>query len=308
MLETIRFGGYQSAASVHSRAIEVFARALERRLGDEVAIEITLNVADQGRKAADLLSLVEKGETDLCYFSSSYLAARVPELEVMDVSFEIGSREQAHAAWDGALGERLKAAIAAATGYRALAFWDNGIRHISNRARPIRKPSDCRGLRIRTQHNALHQEAFRALGFEPVAIDPSELPGAIRDGRVDAQENSLTNLVNFAIHEHHPHVSLSAHLFGVAPVLANRARYEAWPEAVRKCVDAALAEATEAQRSFASEDDRSCLAELEKAGNQVLELSEDARRAFATAIAPVAEVARRRLGPGLTDLLRAALR
>jgi C4-dicarboxylate-binding protein DctP len=308
VLETIRFGGYQSAASVHSRAIAVFARALERRLDGEIAIEITLNVADQGRKAADLLSLVERGEIDLCYFSSSYLAGRVPELEIVDIPFEIGSREQAHAAWDGALGEWLKAAVAAATGYRALAFWDNGIRHISNRARPILSPGDCRGLRIRTQDNALHQEAFRALGFEPVAIDPSELPGAVRDGRVDAQENPLTNLVNFGMHEHHPHVSLSAHLFGVAPVLANRARYEAWPEVVRKGVDAALAEATQAQRSFASEDDRLCLAKLEKAGNQVLELSEDARHAFAAAIAPVAEAARRRLGPDLIDLLRAAPR
>jgi tripartite ATP-independent transporter DctP family solute receptor len=306
VVETIRFGGYQSAASVHSRAIAVFAEALERQLGGEVAIEITLNVAERGHKAADLLTLVERGEIDLCYFSSSYLAGRVPELEIVDIPFEIASREQAHAAWDGALGERLKVAIAGATGYRALAFWDNGIRHISNGARPIRSPSDCRGLRIRTQDNMLHQDAFRALGFEPVAIDPSELPGAVRDGRIDAQENPLTNLVNFGMHEHHPHVSLSAHLFGVAPVLANRARYEAWPEVVRTSVESALAEATQAQRSFAREDDLVCLATLEKAGNQVIELSEDARRVFATAIEPVAEAARRRLDPGLLDLLRAA--
>jgi TRAP-type transport system periplasmic protein len=147
VIETVRFGGYQSAASVHSRAIAVFAEALERRLGGEVAIEITLNVADRGHKAADLLTLLERGEIDLCYFSSSYLARRAPELEIVDVPFEIGSREQAHAAWDG------------------------------------------------------------ALGFEPVAIDPSDLPGAVRDGRVDAQENPLTNLVNFGMHQHHPHVS-----------------------------------------------------------------------------------------------------
>jgi TRAP-type transport system periplasmic protein len=308
VVETIRFGGYQSAASVHSRAIAVFARALERRLGSEVVTEITLNVADRGHKAADLLTLVERGEIDLCYFSSSYLAGRVPNLEIVDIPFEIGSREQAHAAWDGALGERLKAAVAGATGYRALAFWDNGIRHISNRARPIFSPADCRGLRIRTQHNSLHQEIFRALGFEPVAIDPSELPGAVRDGRVDAQENPLTNLVNFGMHEHHPHVSLSAHLFGVAPVLANGARYEAWPEMVRTGVDVALAEATRAQRSFARGDDVLCLAMLERSGNQVLEFSQDTRRAFATAIAPVAEAARRRLPPDLIRLLHGAAR
>jgi C4-dicarboxylate-binding protein DctP len=190
-----------------------------------------------------------------------------------------------------------------ATGYRALAFWDNGIRHFSNRARPIREPAACAGLRIRTQNNAFHQAAFRALGFEPVAIDPSELPGAVQSGRIDAQENPLTNLVNFGIHEHHPYVTLSAHLFGVAPVLVNRARYDAWPEAVRAAVHGALAEATAAQRGFAREDDVTCLARLEEAGNQVVELSRAERDAFAQAVAPIVDAERARLDRRVLELL-----
>ncbi|MGH6897810.1 MAG: TRAP transporter substrate-binding protein, partial [Geminicoccaceae bacterium] len=231
MATQIRFGGYQSAASVHTRAIAVFARALEARLGDQVAVEITANVGELGHKAKGLLQLVADGALDMCYFSSSYLAGRVPALGALDLPFVVEERERLHAALDGALGRYLQAAIAEVTGYLALAFWDNGIRHLSNRARPIRGPGDCRGLRIRTQHNAFHQEVFRALGFEPLAIDPSELAAAVRDGRVDAQENPLTNLVNFGIYEHHPYITLSGHLFGVAPVLVNRERHDAWPEA-----------------------------------------------------------------------------
>ena len=37
---TIRFGGYQGPASVHTRAVEVFQAALERRLGDDAALEL----------------------------------------------------------------------------------------------------------------------------------------------------------------------------------------------------------------------------------------------------------------------------
>jgi TRAP-type C4-dicarboxylate transport system substrate-binding protein len=303
MATRIRFGGYQGPASVHTRAIAVFARALEQRLGEAVAIEITANVAAQGHKAADLLDLVESGALDLCYFSSSYLAARVQALGAFDLPFVIAERARLYAALDGALGARLRAAIAEATGYRALAFWDNGIRHLSNRARPIRKPAACAGLRIRTQSNAFHQAVFRALGFDPVAIDPRELPGAVQSGRVDAQENPLTNLVNFGIHAHHPYVTLSAHLFGVAPVLVNRERYDAWPEAVRAGVHGALAEATAAQRGFAAADDVTCLAKLQGAGNQVLELSPAERGAFAAAVAPVVDAERARLDRDILDLL-----
>jgi tripartite ATP-independent transporter DctP family solute receptor len=301
----IRFGGYQGAASVHTRAMTVFAQALEERLGDDVAVQVTANLGELGHKAADLLQLVESGDLDLCYFSSSYLAKRVPALGVLDLPFALGAGEDLFATLDGALGSHLQAAIAEATGYRALAFWDNGIRHLSNRVRPLREPADCAGLRIRTQANAFHQEVFRALGFEPVAIDPSELPAAVRDGQVDAQENPLTNLVNFGIHEHHPYVTLSAHLIGAAPVLVNRERYDAWPEAARARVHAALDEATAAQRRFSKKDDVACLARLAAAGNRVLQLSVAERAAFAAAVAPTVDAECQRLDPRALALLGA---
>jgi TRAP-type transport system periplasmic protein len=301
----IRFGGYQGPASVHTRAIAVFAHALEQRLGDDVALQVTANVGELGHKAADLLQLVEEGDFELCYFSSSYLAKRVAALGVLDLPFALGARENLFAALDGALGSYLQAAIAEATGYRALAFWDNGIRHLSNRVRPLREPRDCARLRIRTQDNVFHQKVFRALGFEPVAIDPSELPAAVRHGRVDAQENPLTNLVNFGILEHHPYVTLSAHLFGVALVLANREQYDGWPEAVRAGVHAALDEATAAQRRFSRDEDASCLARLAAAGNQVLELAVAERAAFAAAVAPIVAAECQRLDSHALALLGA---
>jgi TRAP-type transport system periplasmic protein len=89
-------------------------------------------------------------------------------------------------------------------------------------------------------------------------------------------------------------------------VLVNRERYEAWPEAVRAGVQAALAAATAAQRNFARADDVICLARLREAGNQVLELAAPERAAFAAAVAPVVDAARARLDPGVLDLLRTA--
>lgn len=282
---TLRCGGYQGEASVHTRGLRALAAALAD--AQDVAVELTPDVTAQGRKAADLLALVESGALELCYFASSYLGDRVPALRALDLPFAIRDRVQAYRRLDGALGARLAEAIAQATGYRLLACWDNGFRHITNRVRPIRRPADCRGLRIRTLDSALHQEIFRALGFEPVAIDVKDLPAAVAAGTVDAQENPLTNTVNFSLHRHHREISLTAHFFGVALVLVNRAAFERWPVPVRAAIEQAVRTATEAQRGFAAAEDAACLARLAADGCAVLGPDALDLAAFEAAVAPI---------------------
>ena len=51
---------------------------------------MTDSIVSLGRKAADLLTMVESGELDGCYFASSYLAGRVPALGVFDQPFQAG--------------------------------------------------------------------------------------------------------------------------------------------------------------------------------------------------------------------------
>jgi C4-dicarboxylate-binding protein DctP len=293
----IRFGGYQPPASVHSRGAAVLGRALAGRLGDRVRFDLDGDIVAAGRPAADLLGLVERGELTMCYFATSYLAHRVPDLAALDLPFLLDRRERASALLDGALGAYLAERVEAATGYRVLGYWDNGFRHLTNRVRPLRGPGDCRGLRIRTLASELHQAVFAALGFEPVALDVKDLLTAVRGGTVDAQDNSLTNVYMFEIHRQHRHLTLSAHFYGAALLLCHAASYHAWPEAVRQAVEAAAREATAAQRGLAAAEDGEVLAKLERDGVAIARLTDGERAAFAEAVAPVTAEWRTRLDP-----------
>lgn len=281
----LRCGGYQGANSVHTRGLRELAGALGDAEG--VAVELIPNVTEHGRPAADLLAMVERGDFDLCYFSSSYLGERVPALRALDLPFVITDRDHAYRLLDGTLGARLADAITAATGYRLLAAWDNGFRHITNRVRPIRAPRDCAGLRIRTVDSALHQEIFRTLGFEPHAIDVKDLAQAVASGAVDAQENPLTNTVNFGLQRDHRHVSLTAHFFGVALLLANREAAARWPAPARRAIERAVATATEAQRRFAAAEDSACLARLTADGCAIVGPEAIDLAAFDAVVAPI---------------------
>lgn len=298
----IHFVGYHPKTSVQSRAMAVLAQRLDQELGDRVAFRFDSDIGELGHKANDLLRMVEAGDFDGCYFYSSYLTGRVPELGLFELPFEIGSRERFYALLDGALGRRVAASVVANTGYRVLGYWDNGIRHLSNRLHPIHTPADCKGLKIRTAFNEFHQAAFRAMGFEPKAIDVKDLPAAVADGTVDAQENPLTNMINYKVQAYHPHITLTSHLFGVSAVLVNAAKYDAWPETVQRGFAAALSEATVAQRAYAAQDDVTCMKTLTDDGARIVGLSEAERGQFVAAVAEVVAAEKKRFDPELLRL------
>ena len=105
----IKLGGYQPENSVLNRAAEVFGDELKKCLGHRVQYEMNGNMTEtHGIKAFDLPGLVERGDLTMCYFASSYLVDRVPELGIFDVPFLIESREKIYAALDGELGDIIK--------------------------------------------------------------------------------------------------------------------------------------------------------------------------------------------------------
>ncbi len=303
----LKFGGYQGDRSVHTRGGRVLAEAIGEETGGAVSLAFDENIVERGHKAADLLSMTESGELDGCYFSSSYLAKRVPGLGLFDQHFVVPDRRHAYALLDGALGDRLRQEVAAATGYEVLGYWDNGLRHISS-ATPIRNVSDCAGLKIRTLANEDHQRVFRALGFDPQAIDVRDLPGAVKSGKVDAQENPLTNIFNFRLHETHRHILMTRHLLGVAVVLFNAQRMAGLTPEHRAGVQRAVDRSAQAQRQFAEEDDAICHAGLKAEGVEILELDEAMREAFAAATRAEVDVTRNQFAPDLRELFDRELR
>lgn len=282
----------------------VFTSALEAALGGAVRIDVQPNITASGRRAADLLSMVAGDELDICYFSASYLAERVPNIGLLDLPFEIADRAQAYEILDGPVGHRLATELEHSTPYRVLGFWDNGFRNLSNRLRPIAVPDDCRGLSLRTLDNAFHQEVFRGLGFEPKVIDVRDLVPEIVEGRIDAQENPLTNIVHFGIADHHPYVTISRHFFGVAAFLCNKDRFAHWPKPVRDAIDAAAKEATVAQRRLAKNEDTECLDILKGRDNQVIVLGDDDRQRFRRKVSTIVERQCQGFPPDLLALVR----
>lgn len=298
----LHLAGYQGGASILTAALTHLARQLD---GSDVGTpHLLTDVTALGESAASMFDSVERGERQIGYMASGYLSARVPELAVLDLPFSVADRGSALAALDGRAGDMLREAVARQSGFHVLAFWDNGFRHISNAVRPLRAPADCAGLVIRTLDSELYRRALGALGFQAITTDVKDLIRVVQDGTVQAQENPLTNLLSFDLWQHHPHVSLTGHFFGVLLLVCPRSWHEQLDPTQRGQLQVAVDEATARQRSSAAAQDATALARLRAHGVQVIPAESMDVAALRQATASVRE---QYLGSLPAELVRAYL-
>jgi TRAP-type C4-dicarboxylate transport system substrate-binding protein len=290
----VRLGGYSPRGSTHSDALDRIASTLRMKLACEVSVDY--NVLERGGRVESLLDDVESGEVTACYFSTSYLAARVPVVGIVDIPFIFDSVEHAHRCLDGPLGCHLSERTAAATRLVPLGYWDNGMRHLSNRLHPVADSAGCRGLRIRLQPNWAHERYFAGLGAEPVPTGLRDGIAMLESGEVDAQENPLANFVAYGIERLHPYLTLTGHAFGARGVYASAAQLVAWPEDSLEILRDAAGAAIAAQRLDAAAKEEELRSALAASGTEILELEPDSLAAFREAASPVLGEARARIG------------
>ena len=292
-------GGYAPRDTAHGAGLAAFRSAVVEGADGAVDMPVTWNILDQGRPVTDLFEMVESGEMFMCYFSTSYQGARVPDLNIIEVPFMFDDLASAHTALDGDLGTHLTDAVRASTGFEMLGYWDNGFRHFTNRLRPVNTPQDCVGMIVRLQPNLYHEEMIRAWGALPVAVELKTGIEMISTGQVDAQENPLANTVAYGVDRVHRYVTMSGHLYGARGLFANRAAFEALPSDLRDVVVRAAAVAVALQRRLALETEGELRTRLEGAGLEFVDLSVEERNAFREASRPAIELARRNLGEDL---------
>jgi TRAP-type C4-dicarboxylate transport system substrate-binding protein len=298
----IRMGGYGPPATGFSRALKRIGDRLEAEFGDRVDVKYVWNIMDLGYKAEDILWLVEHGLVTLGYQSSSYLTDRIPELGVLDLPFLFATTQGARAGIDGALGQRLAQTIEERADYRILGFFENGLRHLSNRLRPVRSPADLAGQRIRVLPSKVHERTFELMGAAPMRMDLTEAIAMIGRGELDAQENPLTNTVTYGVHKFHRFHTLTSHFYISRPVFVHRAAFDAWPDDLQAAMREAVAEAITFQRDLHEREEEEARAAIAAAGCEVVELTAAEHAAFAAAVQPIYGEARRQFGDDLMAL------
>lgn len=272
----------------HEAAVK-FAEVVKAKSGGRIEVQIAPS-AQLGDDAA-MVTALRTGALDLSANSQGAVANAVPEYAAYGMPFQFASAAAAFKLLDGPLGAEL-AEKSADKGLILLGTWDNGIRQMTNGKRPILKPEDLKGLKMRVPPDATLVDIMKALGAESQQIKFAELYVALQQGVVDGQENPLVNFHASKLYEVQKHLALTSHQFQMTPFLMSKRSWQRLSEADRKAVQEAAAEATAVQRRLSAEADEKLLADLKTRGVQV---TTPDRAAFAKATAEV--VAKWEAGP-----------
>jgi len=138
--------------------------------------------------------ITRQGIADFAVGSTINWSPTVKELNLFNLPFFFPSYKALDAVETGEPGKMLFKIIEE-KGVIGLGWGENGFRELTNSKRPVRKPEDMDGLKIRVVGSPLFIDTFRAMGANPISINWSECLTALQQGTVDGQENPVASII-----------------------------------------------------------------------------------------------------------------
>ena len=235
----------------------------------------------------EMIEAVQLGTLDVVNTATGPVGNFVPEVKIVDIPFLFRDYAHARKVMDGPIGQDILTKFPA-KGLVALAWTENGFRHMTNNKRSIVKPEDASGLKMRTMENKVHMEGYRAFGIQPTPMAFPEVFGALQQGTVDGQENPIPVILASKFSQVQKHLSLTGHVYSPALLITSPRLMNKLSDADKKVFYAAAKNAAVAQRKKVNEDEDNGIAQLEKEGMTVVRKVDG--QAFRNALrAPYAE-------------------
>jgi TRAP-type transport system periplasmic protein len=280
-------------------AIDVFAKEVEKRTNGRYKVQNFY----AGALGAERESIegVQLGTLDLTMTSTGPVPNFVPEVAILDIPFLFKDYAHARATLDGPVGQDMLLKFQS-KGLVALAWGENGFRHMTNNKRPVNVPDDLKGLKMRTMENPIHIQAYKQFGILPTPMAFTEVFTALQQGTVDGQENPLSVISAGKLGQVQKHVSLTGHVYSPALILMSKAKWDKLSAADKQAFSDSAKEAVKANRARIDEDERRVVAELKGQGVTVVEVVDKAK--FQAALAPTFVEFGKRFGQDNIDKIR----
>jgi tripartite ATP-independent transporter DctP family solute receptor len=258
-----QFHNQPEASHTHGFLVALWDE-VARATGGELAI--TVHPQNGGVAGSDpaALRMLVAGEVEFMTLMGGILGQVVPVAEIQGLPFAFADHAQVHRVMQGPLGDYLREEMAAKGihGFR-YGVLENGFRHIVSIDRPVRTTADLAGYRMRIPAGRMFEDLFRSLGAVPVVVNISELYAALREQKVDGQENPLVITEVNRLYEVCRYVSLTGHMWSGFNLIGNLAFWRRLPAHVREIVDRAVAAHIERQRAYTDRFNRELATRLE---------------------------------------------
>ncbi len=296
---TMRISISTSQNSHQGVGIDTFAKEVEKRTGGRYKVQPFYNGSLGGERES--IESVQLGTQALTLTSTGPVPNFVPEARIFDVPFLFRDKAHARAVLDGPIGQEMLTKFDA-KGFKALAWAENGFRHMTNSQRAVNTPEDLKGLKMRTMENPVHITAYKAFGIIATPMAFPEVFTALQQGTVDGQENPLPVIMSAKFDQVQKHLSLTGHVYSPCVFLMNKAEFDKLSAQDKTAFIEAAKVAAQANRARVDEDDAKGVADLRSKGMSVVENVDKSK--FVAALASVNAQFEKQFGKANLDKIR----
>lgn len=200
--------------------------------------------------------LVEKlilGGADIVLVSPGFMTSLgIDEVDIFSLLYLFNNYQHWEKVVDGDIGEKIANIIYEKSGqkYYVKDYWTAGVRHWYGK-KPVFKPEDFKGLKIRTQTSGVVSDYWLGIGAIPTSVAWAELYQALSSNVVDGAENAYPYLVPM---EHHKtnngkYISETGHDYTTRFLLVRAALWDKLDDKHKEILNNAIKLATETERN-----------------------------------------------------------
>lgn len=244
-----------------------FAQLVAERSGGEIEIRLFTGGAMGGDR--DIAEQVAAGTLDMHIGGLMQIAMFNPTGGFLDSPYVMRDYTHYTNVWRGELGQRILGEIEQRGNQKLLGWMYRGARHTTAN-KPIHKPEDLRGIKIRMPEVKSWINVWEAIGAVCVPIALPELYTSLQLGVVEASEGPFDQFLSYHLYKVQKYLILTEHMYSVCPMWINRTTFNRLTATQQQIITSAAREALDWGTEVARQSEKDLLERLKKEGMQVI--------------------------------------
>ncbi|MCS7281110.1 MAG: DctP family TRAP transporter solute-binding subunit [Desulfobacterota bacterium] len=276
-----------------------FAKYVNEKTNGEVEVQV-FPLGQLGGERS-MTEQVQAGTLHMTSVTAGVLSNYVPEVAIIELPFIFPTREVAYKVLDDKEVKERLAKYCDQKGFVFIGYTENEFRDITNSKRPIKRPSDLKGLKIRVIESPLHIETFKALGANPTPMPFPEVYNALQQRIIDGQDNPLYTSILMKFTEVNKYATITNHILTECLTVVNKAFWNTLTPDQQRIFKEAADVQIKVNREVNAKHREEAVEKAKAQNVEVYVLSEKERNEFKKAVKPVHEKFRTVVGPEWYD-------
>ncbi|MBU3952716.1 MAG: TRAP transporter substrate-binding protein [Proteobacteria bacterium] len=218
---------------------------------------------------SETLEQTRLGYMDMTRVSLGPIGAYAPGLNAFNLPFVFRSVEHMHKVVDGEIGTSLLFQLEKGD-LVGLCYLDSGSRSFYNKQRPIKVPSDMKGLTFRVMDNPIFVEMVEALGGKAVKLPYTQIYDSIKSGAVDGAENNPPTFWTQKHYEVTDYFSMTEHLIVPEILVFSKKKWDTLSLTDRLLVRKASFECVRKERELWQIQEKDAINKLKGVGYKII--------------------------------------